>query len=61
MSGFSSNIVSMVQDKEILLLAMENNSLVSYDWNEGEALTEYNELADNDTMTSHLKLEERNK
>lgn len=58
-SGFSSNIVSMVQDREVLLLALENNSLIAYDWKEGEALTEYSELTDNDTMTSHLRLEER--
>lgn len=59
-SGFSCNIVSMVQDKEVLLLALENNTFVSYNWKEGEAINDYNELTDNDTMTSHLKLEERN-
>ena len=58
-SGFSSNIVSMSQDKDILMLALENNSIVSYDWHEGEAVQEYNELRDNDTMTSQICIEER--
>ena len=31
-AGFSMNIVNMAQDKEILVLAMENNTLIVYDW-----------------------------
>lgn len=59
-SFFQSNIVSMAQDNEVLLLALENNRMVSFDWREGEALNENNELTDNDTMTGELKIEERN-
>lgn len=58
-SFFQANIVSMAQDNEVLLLALENNRLISFDWREGEALNENNELTDNDTMTGELKIEER--
>lgn len=59
-AGFSTNIVSIVQDKEVLVLAMENNTLIVYDWKEGEAIDEYSERQENDTMVSHMRIEERN-
>lgn len=43
----------------MLLLALENNVMVSFDWREGEALNEYSELMDSDSMTSSLRIEER--
>lgn len=44
MAGFSTNILSLAQDKEVLVLGMENNTLIAYDWKEAEALDEFTEL-----------------
>ena len=59
-AGFSSNIVGLSQDGEVLLLALENNQLVIYDWREGETLDEQCALQENGSMASKIKVEERN-
>ena len=43
-AGFSTNILSMAQDKHVLVLGMENNTLIAYDWKEAESMDEFTEL-----------------
>jgi hypothetical protein len=47
-ASFSANIVNIAQDKEIVLLTMENSSIVSYNWQNGETIDEVNDYSSND-------------
>ncbi len=51
-AGFSSNIVGLCQDGDVLLLALENNQFLVYNWREGETIDEQSAAQDNGTMSS---------
>ena len=61
-ASFSANIVNIAQDKEVVLLTMENSTVISYNWQNGETVDEVNNYSSNDdeeSMTTSLKVEQR--